>query len=105
MYVWMDVLLGALVMSALFGEICNFLRGRGCFLVNCARQDVSKMWGYETKMLFVTSENAMLNKWGINGPTERAIYSAIKEWEQKTCVRFVPRTDQKDYIEFFDGSG
>jgi hypothetical protein len=50
-------------------------------------------------------ENTFLNAMGIKGPTERAINSAIKEWQEKTCIRFVPRTDQKDYIEFFSGKG
>lgn len=44
----------------------------------------------------------MLNLVGIKGPTEAAIRSAMKEWEEKTCLRFVPRTDEKDYVEFFD---
>ena len=50
-------------------------------------------------------ENKFLNALGIKGPTERAIYSAMKEWEEKTCIRFVPRTTQKDYVEFFAGDG
>ncbi|CAH3016431.1 unnamed protein product [Porites evermanni] len=29
-----------------------------------------------------------------------AIFSAIKEWEEKTCIKFVKRTTQKAYIEF-----
>ncbi|KAK3734664.1 hypothetical protein QZH41_010099 [Actinostola sp. cb2023] len=50
-------------------------------------------------------KNPFLNSLGIKGPTERAIFSAMKEWEEKTCIRFVPRTNEKDYVEFFDGSG
>ena len=50
-------------------------------------------------------ENKFLNALGIKGPTERAIYSAMKEWEEKTCIRFVPRTTQEDYVEFFAGDG
>ena len=50
-------------------------------------------------------ENKFLNALGIKGPTERAINSAMKEWEEKTCIRFVPRTTQKDYVEFFAGDG
>lgn len=50
-------------------------------------------------------ENKILNALGIKGPTERAIFSAIKEWEEKTCIRFVPRTSHKDYVEFFAGDG
>ena len=49
-----------------------------------------------------TSENKILNKIGLKGPTEKAILGAMKEWEAKTCVRFVERTDQKDYINFID---
>lgn len=50
-------------------------------------------------------ENKFLNKLGIKGLTERAIYSAMKEWKEKTCIRFVPRTTQKNYVEFFKGDG
>ena len=51
------------------------------------------------------TENKVLNSVGLKGPTEKAILSAMKEWEQKTCIRFKPRTNEKDYIEFFAGSG
>ena len=47
-------------------------------------------------------ENAVLNKIGLKGPTEKAILSAMKEWEEKTCIRFKSRTNEKDYIEFID---
>ena len=47
-------------------------------------------------------ENAVLNKIGLKGPTEKAILSAMKEWREKTCIRFKPRTNEKDYIEFID---
>ena len=50
-------------------------------------------------------ENKILNALGIKGPTERTIFSAIKEWEEKTCIRFVPRAGHKDYVEFFAGDG
>jgi len=30
----------------------------------------------------------------------RAIDNAIAEWESKTSIRFVPRTSQRDYVEF-----
>jgi hypothetical protein len=43
-----------------------------------------------------------LNLVGLKGPTEGAIRSAIKEWEDKTCLKFVPRTNEADYIEFVD---
>ena len=59
---------------------------------------------HNIESLFFT-ENKILNALGIKGPTERAIFSAIKEWEEKTCIRFVPRTSQKDYVEFFAGDG
>ncbi|XP_048587973.1 astacin-like [Nematostella vectensis] len=48
-------------------------------------------------------KNPFLNSLGLKGPSEKAIEGAIKEWQQKTCIRFVPRTDQKDYVQFFDG--
>ena len=28
------------------------------------------------------------------------IKEAISEWERNTCIRFVERTDQVDYVEF-----
>ena len=57
------------------------------------------------KFFIDSLENKALNWLGIKGATERAIYSAMKEWEKKTCIRFVPRTTQKDYVEFFAGDG
>ncbi|KAJ7385144.1 Meprin A subunit beta [Desmophyllum pertusum] len=33
------------------------------------------------------------------------IQSAMREWEQKTCVRFKKRTTEKAYVSFFRGSG
>ena len=33
------------------------------------------------------------------------IHSAIREWEEFTCLRFKERTNQKDYIEFLVGKG
>jgi len=36
------------------------------------------------------------------GPHRKAIiHSAIREWEEFTCIRFKPRTYQNEYIEFF----
>ena len=55
---------------------------------------------YMHLLLFI--ENAALNKVGLKGPTEKAILSAMKEWEEKTCIRFKPRTDESDYVEFID---
>ncbi|KAK3744449.1 hypothetical protein QZH41_012870, partial [Actinostola sp. cb2023] len=34
-----------------------------------------------------------------------AIQKAMKEWETKTCIRFVPRKSQKDYLWFFRQKG
>ncbi|XP_078357409.1 blastula protease 10-like [Oculina patagonica] len=34
-----------------------------------------------------------------------AIFSAMKEWEEKTCIKFVKRTTEQAYIEFFVGKG
>merc|ERR1712121_1061 len=36
---------------------------------------------------------------GIEGPNERAFRKAMAAWEAKTCIKFVKRTNQKDYIE------
>ncbi|CAB3982540.1 zinc metallo ase nas-15-like, partial [Paramuricea clavata] len=36
---------------------------------------------------------------------KQAIDSAIKEWSEKTCIRFVRRTNQANYAEFFKGGG
>ena len=30
-----------------------------------------------------------------------AIRLAMAQWEAKTCIRFVQRTTEKDYLEFF----
>ncbi len=34
-----------------------------------------------------------------------AITNAINEYKRRTCIRFVERTSQKDYIYFIQGSG
>ncbi|XP_057296148.1 blastula protease 10-like [Hydractinia symbiolongicarpus] len=39
---------------------------------------------------------------GIKGPTERAIKNAMEAWEKKTCIKFKPRTNERDYVEFID---
>jgi len=36
------------------------------------------------------------------GRPEKAIKSAMKEWEEKTCIRFKPRENERDYIEFIN---
>lgn len=70
--------------------------------MHVSHQCIKRDWFlYHVKWLF--PENKFLNALGIKGPTERAIYSAMKEWEEKTCIRFVPRTTQKNYVEFFSG--
>lgn len=35
----------------------------------------------------------------------RSVKNAIKQWESKTCLRFVPRTNEKAYLEFFKDQG
>ncbi|XP_065662345.1 hatching enzyme 1.2 [Hydra vulgaris] len=50
-----------------------------------------------------SAKNTVLNSVNLNGPTEKAIKSAMSAWEEKTCLRFIPRTVENDYIEFFDG--
>ena len=56
-------------------------------------------------MFIYLLENKFLNSMSLKGPTEKAIYSVMKEWEENTCIRFLPRTNQKDYVEFFAGDG
>lgn len=53
----------------------------------------------------LSSENKVLNAFSLKGITEMAIDRAIKEWEEKTCVKFVPCTNETDYVEFFRGKG
>ena len=36
---------------------------------------------------------------------EQAIKRGIAEWEQKTCLRFKQRSNERSYLEFFLGSG
>ena len=39
-------------------------------------------------------------------PIRRAIiHSAIREWEEFTCIRFKERRYERDYIEFLVGKG
>ena len=40
---------------------------------------------------------------GLKGMTEMEIDRTIKEWKAKTCVKFVPRTNETDYIKFLRG--
>ena len=34
-----------------------------------------------------------------------AINAAMQEWELKTCIRFKKRTTERNYVQFFKGSG
>jgi len=34
-----------------------------------------------------------------------AVYEAINEFHSKSCLRFIKRTNQRDYIYFYDGQG
>ncbi len=44
--------------------------------------------------------------WTENMPEAlNAIQSAMKEWESKTCIRFVKKTSQRDYLWFFRQKG
>lgn len=40
-----------------------------------------------------------------NLPNTSRVTNAIAEWESKTNIKFVPRTNQSDYVEFRAGSG
>lgn len=42
---------------------------------------------------------------GLNTAGRRALTLAIAEYTAKTCVRFIPRTNQRDYVQFFPGGG
>nr|CAB43519.1 zinc proteinase [Astacus astacus] len=43
---------------------------------------------------------------GVSGADQSAILSGMQELEEKTCIRFVPRTTESDYVEIFtSGSG
>ena len=35
----------------------------------------------------------------------RTTMEAIAEWESKTCIRFVKRTTEKEYLWFHRGNG
>lgn len=38
-------------------------------------------------------------------PDPQRVYDAIAHWQSKTTFKFVPRTNQSDYLEFFNGQG
>lgn len=40
-----------------------------------------------------------------NPAAKNVILSAMLEWEQSSCLKFVRRTTEKNYIEFFKGGG
>jgi len=40
-----------------------------------------------------------------NPTAKSVILSAMEEWEQSSCLKFVRRTTEKNYIEFFEGGG
>ena len=41
----------------------------------------------------------------IKSEAHRAIYDGIRILEAGSCLKFVPRTNQRDYISFFQGDG
>lgn len=41
----------------------------------------------------------------IDSAAVNAIRSAIKDYETNTCIRFVQRTSQSDYIQFLKDRG
>ena len=47
---------------------------------------------------FFREENRPLGVVGLKGFAERAILAAMKEWENKSCIRFVERTNENDYV-------
>ncbi|XP_057317770.1 zinc metalloproteinase nas-6-like [Hydractinia symbiolongicarpus] len=68
------------------------------------KKDTRYRWnnGIVPFVLHTSVRNKVLNGVGVKGPTERAIRKAMEAWEKKTCIKFVERTDQRDFIEFFD---
>ncbi len=41
----------------------------------------------------------------LDSSARRAIQQAVNEYAMRTCVRFVPRTNERDYVRFYRGSG
>lgn len=33
------------------------------------------------------------------------IYNGLRMWEEQTCIRFIPKTHQTDYVEFIKEAG
>lgn len=67
-------------------------------------------WRWENGVVpYVLSKQVVKSLWGIGNffgrksSTQQAIEAAIKEWSQKTCIRFVERTNEQDYIRFING--
>lgn len=42
---------------------------------------------------------------GTTSATQKMIYRAINTWEANTIMKFVIKSDQNDYVEFYNGSG
>ncbi|WP_299213697.1 M12 family metallopeptidase [uncultured Aquimarina sp.] len=38
-------------------------------------------------------------------PRKERVYDAIRHWEQRTSIRFIPRTNQRDYVKFEQRNG
>lgn len=57
---------------------------------------------YTSMICICCLENWALDKLGLMGATENAVRKAMAEWEEKTCIRFVERTNEKDYLQFVD---
>ena len=41
----------------------------------------------------------------LDSAARQVIQQAINEYANSTCVRFVPRNSERDYVRFFSGSG
>lgn len=42
----------------------------------------------------------------VSGPYERSVIAAaFLDYQANTCIRFVPRTRQRDYVYLLKGSG
>ena len=55
------------------------------------------IWFKHHFFIFVVTE--------VGGTTHAAIKAAVGEFNAKTCIRIKERTTEKDYINFFKGSG
>jgi hypothetical protein len=75
-------------------------------------KDTSATPGASDSCLMSTLGNAWTNGTvyytfgsGITAANQTSILAALRAWENVSAVRFVARTNQADYIEFFNGSG